>query len=131
MIFVDTGAWFALSVESDPDHLVTTRFIAQNNEPLITTDYVVDELLTLFSVRGEKQRGIEWLTDLIDGNLVRLIEISADYFQAACQVYCQFHDKKWSFTDCTSYVVMQHLAISKALSFDAHFRQFGTVQVLP
>lgn len=57
MIFVDTGAWFALSVESDPDHLVTTRFIAQNNEPLITTDYVVDELLTLFSVRGEKQRG--------------------------------------------------------------------------
>lgn len=45
MIFVDTGAWFALSVETDRDYLAATRFIDRNSEPLVTTDYVVDELL--------------------------------------------------------------------------------------
>jgi len=34
-------------------------------------------------------------------------------------------DKRWSFTDCTSFVLMQNLGIRKALTFDANFRQAG------
>lgn len=52
-------------------------------------------------------------------------------FVQACQIYKQFCDKEWSFTDCTSYVVMQRLKITQAFSFDHHFRQFGTIAVLP
>jgi len=55
MVFVDTGAWFALSVASDPDHELAKKFIAENREPIVTTDYVVDELMTLFVVRHEKK----------------------------------------------------------------------------
>jgi len=40
-------------------------------------------------------------------------------------------DKEWSFTDCTSKFVIAQLAIAYALSFDQHFRQFGTVIVVP
>jgi predicted nucleic acid-binding protein len=43
----------------------------------------------------------------------------------------RFADKDWSFTDCTSCVVMQKLGITTACSFDHHFRQFGTVSVVP
>jgi len=131
MLFVDTGAWFALSVPSDPDHARAKDFIRGNQEPLVTKNYVVDELLTLFSVRRLKSKGSAWLREVLGGGGVELVRIEPADFDAACRVYQQFVDKLWSFTDCTSYVVMRRLEIVKAFSFDDHFRQFGTVQVLP
>ena len=44
MIFVDTGAWFAAFVPNDPDHLAADAWLAQNRQPLVTTDFVLDEL---------------------------------------------------------------------------------------
>ena len=56
MIFVDTGAWFAAFVPNDPDHVAADAWLEANHKPLVTTDYVVDELLTLLKMRGEYQR---------------------------------------------------------------------------
>ena len=58
-IFVDTGAWFARFVPTDPDHPAAKVWLDRNTSPLITTDYIVDELLTLLKVRGEYQRALE------------------------------------------------------------------------
>ncbi len=58
MIFVDTGAWFAANVPQDIDHAVARKFLADNHERLVTTDYVIDELLTLLRMRGERQRAL-------------------------------------------------------------------------
>jgi uncharacterized protein len=49
----------------------------------------------------------------------------------AWEVFRQYHDKEWSFTDCTSKVMMERLQISQAFAFDSHFEQFGTVVRLP
>lgn len=49
MIFVDTGAWFASVVPSDIDHASASQWLNQNVEPLLTTDYIIDE--TLISCR--------------------------------------------------------------------------------
>jgi hypothetical protein len=74
---------------------------------------------------------VEWLRDVLDANGVELARIDSELFLEACGVYTQFADKEWSFTDCTSYVLMRRLKIECALSFDEDFRQFGIVQVLP
>ena len=58
-IFVDTGAWFARFVPSDRDHSAAREWFERNTHPLITTDYIVDELLTVFKMRGEFQRALE------------------------------------------------------------------------
>jgi predicted nucleic acid-binding protein len=129
MVFVDTGAWFALSVQSDPDHSSAKDFVAQNREVLVTSDYIVDELLTLFIVRREKAKGIEWLRDVFGG--LSVLRVDSTDFSEAMQVYASFTDKAWSFTDCTSYVMMRRLKISKAFSFDRDFREFGSVQIVP
>ncbi|MEX2168111.1 MAG: PIN domain-containing protein [Pirellulales bacterium] len=131
MIFVDTGAWYALATTSDRDHARAKAFVASNIEPFLTTDYIVDELLTLFAVRGQKAKGIEWRNDVLDGGGTRFVRVGEDDFANAIGVYERYQDKDWSFTDCTSYVVMQQLQIREAFSFDHHFRQFGTVTVLP
>lgn len=50
---------------------------------------------------------------------------------AAWAVFRKFADKDWSFTDCVSKVVMERLGLTSAFAFDQHFRQFGSVRVVP
>ncbi len=47
------------------------------------------------------------------------------------ETFRQFSDKGRSFTDCSSKVVMERLGITQAFAFDQHFRQFGSVTVVP
>ncbi len=131
LVFVDTGAWFALGVSSDPDHKRAAEFVSDCRRPFVTTDYIVDELLTLFTRRKYKSLGLLWLNDVLHAGACELISIDQSSFREACDVYSQFVDKDWSFTDCTSYVVMRRYSIQHAFSFDEHFRQFATVQVFP
>ena len=49
----------------------------------------------------------------------------------AWSVFHKFRDKDWSFTDCVSRTVMERLKIGTAFAFDDHFRQFGSVTVVP
>jgi predicted nucleic acid-binding protein len=58
LIFADTGALFAAFVPNDPDHSAADAWLATNTEPLVTTDYVVDALLTLLKIRGEFPRAL-------------------------------------------------------------------------
>ena len=58
MIFVDTGAWFASVIPTDPDHAAARDWLAANTAPLLTTDYVIDETLTLLRARGERNTRI-------------------------------------------------------------------------
>ena len=55
---------------------------------------------------------------------------SAD-FNLSLEAYELFSDKDWSFTDCTSKVVMERLGIQTAFTFDHHFKQFGTIAIVP
>lgn len=43
MIFVDTSGWYAGLVPSDQDHRAAIEWLSRNSEPLITTDYVLDD----------------------------------------------------------------------------------------
>jgi predicted nucleic acid-binding protein len=129
-IFVDTGAWFALSVPSDPDHAAAVAFLRANAERLVTSDYVYDELLTLFRTRGQMSRARDWVDQVEQGRLDVLPVLHADVREAT-EVFFKYSDKGWSFTDCISRVLMERLGIQVAFAFDEHFRQFGNVVVVP
>ncbi len=131
MIFVDTGAWFSSLMPSDPDYSAVTTWLQQNRQPLVTTDYVVDETLTLLMARGQKSRAMAFGSALMAGQLATVHFITRDDFEHAWDVFRHYSDKEWSFTDCTSKVVIERLEIANALSFDHHFRQFGSVVVVP
>lgn len=129
MIFVDTGAWFAFFVREDPDHTAVAAVMSLPAARLLTTDYVVDELLTLLKTRGQTATALRVGQKLLEGRICRLDFVSpADIYQA--WVEFQSH-RDWSFTDCVSLVVMRRLRIETAVATDNHFRQFGDVQILP
>lgn len=131
MIFVDTGAWFATIVEADPDHEAALHWLGQNSEPLLTTDYVVDETLTLLKARGLPRRAIQAGEQFFSGELATVHHLTPTDLQTAWEVFRKYADKDWSFTDCTCKVVMEKLQIAVAFAFDQHFRQFGSIQVVP
>ena len=41
------GAWYALVDKNDPDHKEAASFIRNNKIPLLTTNFVFDEIITL------------------------------------------------------------------------------------
>jgi predicted nucleic acid-binding protein len=131
MIFVDTGGWYASIVPTDPNHVLAMGWLKQNRDPLVTTDYVADETLTLLRARGHNQRALALGKELFEGTRAALHFLTPDELHSAWQVFRDFHDKEWSFTDCTSKVVMEKLDLTTAFAFDQHFRQFGAVTVVP
>lgn len=128
IIFIDSGPLRALNNIKDQYFSVARQRYAQLvNEPvkLVTTDYVVDEVYTGLLVDSGYRSALNF------DNILRLgkwaVErISADRFTEAQEVFRRYNrDKKWSFTDCTSYVVMKELRINQVFTFDDNFRQMG------
>jgi predicted nucleic acid-binding protein len=79
-ISVDAGAWFARFVPPDIDHLAAREWFDQNAHPRVTTDHVVDELLTLLKMRGEYQRDLEIGSAMFEGDVCDLAwDTRADY----------------------------------------------------
>ncbi len=131
MIFVDTGAWFAVTVPSDPNHPNAKAWLRQNQAFLLTTDYVIDETLTLLRARGESQRAIALGEAFFSGTLTQIHYLTQADVQATWQTFRQFSDKQWSFTDCSSKIILEKFNCKEAFAFDHHFRQFGSVIVVP
>jgi uncharacterized protein len=131
MIFVDTSAWFASTVPGDTDYLRASAWLNQNVQPLVTTDYVIDETLTLLRMRREKQRARLLGEAFFSGTVATIYYLQPGDIQETWLVFRDFADKDWSFTDCSSKVVMSKLNVSGAFTFDHHFHQFGTVPVFP
>ncbi|MGI9054334.1 MAG: type II toxin-antitoxin system VapC family toxin [Pyrinomonadaceae bacterium] len=131
MIFVDTGGWFASIVPSDKNHGKARNWFLRNREPLITTNYIVDETLTLFKARGEYNRALKIGEQFFDGSLSGVYDLNGEDITETWETFKRFSDKDWSFTDCSSKVVMEKFGINYAFAFDGHFKQFGSIIVVP
>jgi uncharacterized protein len=131
MIFVDTSAWYALSSRKDVNHRVANQVLASLKDRLVTSDYIVDETLTLFRSRSESRHAMSFGRQVIERKFAEIITVADEDFIRAWDIFRRFADKQWSFTDCTSRVVMERLGIRRAFAFDEHFHQFGTVSVVP
>ena len=131
MVFVDTSAWFAFFLPVDPDHQHIHRWwFASSHERLVTSDYIVDETLTLLQARRELRRAREAGRLFFEADLARVHFISEAQIHRAWILFQQRAASGWSFTDCTSKIVIDDLAITTAVALDDHFRQFG-VTILP
>jgi uncharacterized protein len=130
MIFVDSGAWFARFVPDDPNHSGVVEWFAANGEPLVTTDYCVDETLTLLVARKRPLLATIAGREFFDETISRLHFLTGDQIRRAWILFQQRAVAGWSFTDCTSKVVIDDLKLGTALALDHHFQQFG-INVIP
>src|SRR5437899_1398357 len=120
MIFVDTSAWAASVVAKDHDHSAAQKWLSGNRDSLLTTDYVIDETLTLLKARKRLQKALHLGNKFFHGGLTSIHFVEGADILAAWQAFQRYSDKEWSFTDCVSKVVMEKLGIKKTFSFDHH-----------
>ena len=76
MTFVDTGAWVALFVERDARHEAARAWINSNRDRLVTSDYIVDEVLTLITARYRRQTAIRAAHVLFGQGLAGLLHLT-------------------------------------------------------
>lgn len=94
MILVDTGAWFPLFVATDPDHADASDWFVKNADPLLTTDYIVDETLTRLRARGQFHKALDAGRLFFGGNLAKLHFLTPAEINTAWQVFRTFTDKR-------------------------------------
>ncbi len=92
---------------------------------LLTTDYIVDETLTLIRLRLGLRAASDWWDQVEGSSRLRWELIDPARAEKARTWFFHWKDKDFSFTDCTSFVVMKELRIHRALTTDRHFRQAG------
>ncbi len=93
----------------------------------ITTDFVLDETLTLLKMRGGETESIaDAINNIISSSAVTLIFVDEILFRAALTTYKKY--AKLSFTDAVTLTVMQHRKIKEIFSHDRDFDLRGIVR---
>jgi predicted nucleic acid-binding protein len=124
-LFVDTGAWFAYVNGADPDHHHVRQILDHPTARLVTSSYVFDETITLTQARLGHRRAVAVGRTLLDLAVVEMLSVTAADERAAWSLFEQRSDKSYSFTDCTSFVLMRRGRIAAAVALDEHFAREG------
>jgi predicted nucleic acid-binding protein len=129
MIFFDSGAWIALSIPNDRNAGVAHGVYADTargaHGRIVTTDFVLDEAATFVRMATDVPTSASLLRRVTSAPNVTVVWIDSGHFGDAIGELEGHEDKRWSFTDCTSFVVMRDLGIEKAFTFDRNFAQAG------
>ncbi|MBI5102719.1 MAG: PIN domain-containing protein [Nitrospirae bacterium] len=120
-IFVDTGAWYALVDRNDPDHTQAAKFLKSNTFPLVTTNYVFGETVTLLRMRLGWPIARDFGQRLRESSVANIVTLKDEDEEKAWETFLKYKDKDFSHTDCTSFALMGRLKIDTAFSFDRHF----------
>lgn len=131
--FIDTGFAIALSVRRDKFHgkaALLASGIQHNATQLVTTHAVLLEIGAALSKLDIRADGATLIRSLLNDTSVQVLPSDAQRMDKALRLFEQRPDKEWSLCDCTSFVVMQEMGITQALSTDHHFDQAGFTALL-
>ncbi len=129
-LFVDSSAWISLFDRSEKHHLLATSQFSQlvgSPLTLITSDYVFDEAITFLQRRTNHHIAAKCGNWILNTSYVEMLRVNEAVWQAAWEMFQQYSDKGWAFTDCTSFVLMQQHALYHTFAFDHHFTQAGFI----
>lgn len=127
--FVDTGAFYAAKDPSDQYFAAAVAFMEKVRRTptiqLVTSNFIVDETLTLIRMRLGHQAAVQFGQQIQESEVVEVVHITEALEEWAWQIFVKHSDKAYSFTDCTSFAVMEERSLSAAFTFDEHFAQHG------
>lgn len=133
-VFGDTSFFFALVAKRDPIHRAAVQVFSKllkSGSVIITTDFIIDETLTLTKARINAEVALNLLDRIEGSESVILEDIAPQRFVASKSYFRRHADHGYSFTDCTSFVLMRELKMTAALTTDRHFKEAGFEVLLP
>jgi predicted nucleic acid-binding protein len=134
VIFLDTSFIIAFFNEEDENHDDARMHIRQTLEKdnlikFFFTDYIFDEVITMFKIRGVPSELISTIGEtMLKSSLWKLIKITEVDFHNTWKMIKKYSDKAWSFTDVNSFVIMDFYKIPYYLSYDTHFAEYSKIK---
>ena len=125
---MDTAGWMACADGADPAHreAVAARDAwLERGGLFITSDYVADETLTLLRIRLGIDAAENWWRQVDGSSRLRWEYVNPARAEKAREFFFRYRDKDFSFTDCTSFILMRELKLREVLTTDRHFLQAG------
>ena len=119
-IFIDTSAFLAISNEKDAYHTKAVEFLhsiidAKKFTRIITSDYVIDETVTriLFAV-GHGAAPV-WIKNIGASTVLEILRVDGEIFDRGIELFEKYSEKSLSFTDCTSFALMEKRKLCRPL----------------
>lgn len=123
---VDTSAIYALLDKSDDMHdkAKTCLYqLAKNKNSIVITNFIVAECHALLAGRLNPEIARTWLKQLY----WPVERIAEEDEIKALNIILSYQDKTFSYTDATTFAVMERLGINNIFAFDKHFAQYGFI----
>jgi uncharacterized protein len=123
-ILVDTSAVYALIDADDTYHrkaVAILRSLPRRGLTPLLTNFIVAESHALLLSRLGAEIARRWLL----GHVWPIETVNPKDEEKAKEIIRRYSDKTFSYTDTTSFAVMERLDLRAAFGFDPHFTQYG------
>jgi uncharacterized protein len=132
-VFLDSSGFLALVNPRDTYHEqahAAWTTLTEEGWHTFTTNFVVAETHALFLTRLGHNHATAFLQRILQGSTT-IVRVSQRDEQQAQAIIFRYRDKNFSYTDASSFAVMERLRIGPAYTFDANFAQYGLAMIGP
>ena len=127
---LDTSAVYALVDRRDKWHATATttarEWLSAGNHWLLS-NFIFDEAVTLIKARIGSRAAIQAGQRLRTAAAYEWLALTTDDEERAWEIFQQYADKEWSFTDCVVFALSTRLQVP-VFTFDLHFQQMPGLQ---
>lgn len=132
-LMVDTWAWVALYNPADQYHQRARSVHEElvNGYDWITTNFILDETYTALRRWSSPDRAVRFgrrIRAIAATGALTVVTVGPDIETQAWGIFERYDTvRHLSYTDCTTFAVMQRLDVGEAFTGDGHFNLLGFV----
>lgn len=129
-MLIDTSGWFCLLDDKDWRHKDALA-IYRSHQRRVTHSFVLSELIGLATSKWRSlSKILTYVEDILRDENVSIIWVDEATTRQALNLLHTRQDKSWSLCDAVSFIVMDELNLTEALTTDHHFEQAGFIKLL-
>lgn len=126
MIFLDSSFLIAVEVEADQNHKKAVKIrddiIKDKFGKIFISDYIFDETITVTIGRTKDLKKAIFVGEQLKISS-KIFKIDEDIFWKAWKLFKEQKETRFSFTDCTTVIIISENSIEKIATFDEEFKK--------
>ena len=125
-LLVDTSALLALVMRDDQNHQAAVSFVRSHPDArFVLSELILAEVATRIRARAGPVKAVGVARGLLDSRRYEVLFTDAELLDEALARMERFADKRLSLTDCSSFALIDRLALQAVFAFDTDFRNCG------
>lgn len=128
-LFADTFFYLALLQDADPAHKQALAE-SRSNRRIVTTEFILLELGNACARAEDHSDFLALVEGMRASPRITIVPLDSELLNRGFQRMAERPDKDWSLTDCISFLVMEDMQLTEALTGDSHFAQAGFKVIL-